>query len=365
MQPYEEEFGRRYREEEEEEFGAERHREERVAESLESPFSEEEEVQLATELLGVTSEEELEQFLGNWLRAAAKKAGGFLRSPVGQQLGGILKNVAKQALPAIGGAIGTAIGGPGLGTVVGSKAGSWASNLFEVEGEGVDHEEYEFETARRFVALSGAAARNAAFGSRRAAPRALAQQAVHSAARRYAPGVARRFRAFAVPAPWYWPAPVPAFVEEPAATAAPAPDAPAAKEEWGESREFAEWPSGEERYEERHREEGRHEEGRHEERHREEGRREEGRREEWGHREEQREFGEERGWGRSEEEETEEEEEWGRAEEEKRAREEGWGHAEGAHHNGHHEGHHNSHLNGHARSGRWVRQGRKIVIMGA
>ncbi|MDF2268980.1 hypothetical protein P2Q00_26595 [Streptomyces coacervatus] len=328
MQPYEEEYGRRYREEEEEEFGAEEYREERreerVPESLESPFSEEEEVQLATELLGVTSEEELEQFLGNWLKAAAKKAGGFLRSSVGKQLGGILKNVAKQALPAIGGAVGSAIL-PGIGTAIGSKAGSWASNLFEVEGEGLDHEEYEFETARRFVALSGAAARNAAFGSRRAAPRSLAQQAVHSAARRYAPGVGRRFRAFSVPAPWYWPGPVPACVEEPAA----APDAPAAKEEWGGSRGLEEWRQGEEQHEE------------------------------WGNREEQREFGEERGWEHAEEE--EEEEEWGRAEEERRAREEGWGHAEGTPHNGHHSGHHN----GHARSGRWVRQGRKIVIMGA
>ena len=339
MQPYEEEYGRRYREEEEEEFGAEGRREERVAESLESPFDEEEEVQLATELLGVTSEEELEQFLGNWLKAAAKKAGGFLRSSVGKQLGGILKNVAKQALPAIGGAIGTAIA-PGIGTAVGAKAGDWASNLFEVEGEGIDHEEYEFETARRFVALSGAAARNAAAGSRRVAPRALAQQAVHSAARRYAPGVARRFKTFALPAPWYWPGPVPAFVEEPAV----APGAPAAKEEWGATPALEEWRHGEER--------------------REEGRREE-QREEWGHREErreeQREFGEERGWGHAEE----EEEEWGRAEEERRAREEGWGHEEGTHHNGHREGHHEGNHNGRARSGRWVRQGRKIVIMGA
>ncbi|MFJ9628726.1 hypothetical protein ACIRU8_13615 [Streptomyces sp. NPDC101175] len=337
MQPYEEEYGRRYREEEEEEFGGEERREERVAESLESPFNEEEEVQLATELLGVTSEEELEQFLGNWLRAAARKAGGILRSSVGKPLGGILKNVAKQALPAIGGALGTAIGGPGIGTAIGAKAGDLVSNLFEVEGEGIDHEEYEFETARRFVALSGAAARNAAFGSRRLAPRALAQQAVHSAARRYAPGVARRFRSFALPAPWYWPGPVPAFVEDPA----PVPGAPAVKEEWGG-----------------------HEEGREE------------------RREERREFGERRAEEEAEEWERAEEE---RAEEERRAREEGWGHEERRHrdghheghhegrheshyegrHEAHHEGHHDGHHNGRARSGRWVRQGRKIVIMGA
>ena len=331
MQPYEEEYGRRYREEEEE-FGAEGRREERLAESLESPFDEEEEVQLATELLGVTSEEELEEFLGKWLRAAARKVGGVLRSPIGKQLGGILKNVAKQALPAIGGTIGTAFA-PGIGTAAGAKAGDFLSNLFEVEGEGIDHEEYEFETARRFVALSGAAARNAAFGSRRIAPRALAQQAVHSAARRYAPGVARRFRTFAVPADWFWPGqPFPGPVEEPAS----APAAPAAKEEWGASPALEEWRHGEERREER-REFG-------EER-----------------REARREFGEERGWEHAEE----EEEEWGSSEEERRAGEEGWGHEERTHHNGHHEGHLEGHHNGRARSGRWVRQGRKIVIMGA
>ena len=360
MQPYEEEYGRRYREEEEE-FGAEGRREERLAESLESPFDEEEEVQLATELLGVTSEEELEEFLGKWLRAAARKAGSFLGSATGKAVGGILKNVAKQALPAIGGALGTAIGGPGIGTAIGAKAGDWASNLFEVEGEGIDHEEYEFETARRFVALSGAAARNAAFGSRRIAPRALAQQAVHSAARRYAPGVARRFRTFAVPADWFWPGqPFPGPVEEPAL----APAAPAAKEEWGASPALEEWRHGEERREEGRREE-RREEGRREEQRGEWGNREERREErrEFGEerREARREFGEERGWEHAEE----EEEEWGSSEEERRAREEGWGHEERTHHNGHHEGHHEGHHNGRARSGRWVRQGRKIVIMGA
>ncbi|MFE0103455.1 hypothetical protein [Streptomyces sp. NPDC059009] len=196
--------------EEEEEFGAEgrRVRQEEVPESLESPFSEEEEAELATELMGVVSEEELEQFLGNWLRAAADKAGGVLRSSVGRQLGGMLKNVARKALPTLGGALGNVIA-PGVGGQIGSKIGSWASNLFELEAAGADPEEYEFEAARRFVRLSGAAAANAAHGSRRAAPQVLARQAVHSAARRYAPGVARRFPVFARPAPWYWPAPVP------------------------------------------------------------------------------------------------------------------------------------------------------------
>ena len=177
--------------------------------SLESPLSEEEELQLASELLEVTSEAELEQFLGNLFKGAAQRVGGFLRSPVGRALGGMLKNVARKALPGVGGAIGTAIA-PGIGTAIGTRVGSWASGLFEVPAEGADHEELEFEVARRYTRLAATAAGNAALGSRRAAPPQVARDALLSAARRHAPGVARRYRVFERPAPWYWPNPVPA-----------------------------------------------------------------------------------------------------------------------------------------------------------
>ncbi|TMV00036.1 hypothetical protein [Streptomyces sp. DASNCL29] len=177
--------------------------------SLENPLSEADEAQLAAELMEITSEDELEQFLGKMLRTVARGVGGFLRSPVGRSLGGIVKNVAKAALPVAGGALGTFIA-PGMGTALGGRLGSMASNLFEVEAESADREEYEFEVGRRFVRLAATAAGNAALDPRTAAsPQALARDAVLSAARRHAPGVARRFRAFAQPAPWYWPAPVP------------------------------------------------------------------------------------------------------------------------------------------------------------
>jgi len=42
----------------------------------------------ASELLEISSEEELEQFLGGLI----KKVGGFVRGPVGQALGGVLKD---------------------------------------------------------------------------------------------------------------------------------------------------------------------------------------------------------------------------------------------------------------------------------
>ena len=60
-----------------------------------------------------------------------------------------------------GGALGSMIA-PGIGTALGSQLGSMASNLFEMELEGMDHEQAEFETARRYVQLAASAAQNAA-----------------------------------------------------------------------------------------------------------------------------------------------------------------------------------------------------------
>ena len=51
---------------------------------------------------------------------------------------------------------------PGIGTAIGSKLGSLASGLFEVELEGMPQEQAEYEVARRYVGLAASAARNAA-----------------------------------------------------------------------------------------------------------------------------------------------------------------------------------------------------------
>ena len=152
----------------------------------ESPLTEMQEVELATELLEITNEQELEQFLGGII----KGVGGFLKSPAGRALGGILKNVAKKALPVVGGALGSFVA-PGVGTAIGSKLGSMASNLFEVELEGLDREQAEFEVARRYVRFATAAARNASLAPTSLPPQVIANRAVAAAARRYAPGVLR------------------------------------------------------------------------------------------------------------------------------------------------------------------------------
>jgi hypothetical protein len=104
----------------------------------------------------------------------------------------VLKNVAKKALPVVGGALGSMVA-PGIGTALGSKLGSMAGGLFEVELEAMPAEAAEFEVARRYVNLAASAARNAALASPRQgiSPPTVARAAVASAARAYAPGVYR------------------------------------------------------------------------------------------------------------------------------------------------------------------------------
>ena len=150
-------------------------------------FGEEEELQLAMELLEVASEEELEQFLGNVFKSVwkgVKKVGSTI-AKVAKPLGGALKAMAKTALPFVGGALGSMIPIPGVGTALGSALGRAASNALELEMEAEAPADRELEMARRFVRIAGQAARLAADGDgsaravESALTRALHQQLPH------------------------------------------------------------------------------------------------------------------------------------------------------------------------------------------
>lgn len=184
-----------------------------------SPLSDEEEDYLANELLEVLGDDELEQFLGKVIRTAARKpakpapaaprprpaaqhpaarkAGGgqggisgWLRSPTAHALGGVLKQVAKSALPTLGTGLGDLVL-PGIGGVVGGDLGSAVSDLFEIEPE--EGEDAEMEAARRIVGLSAAAAHHLACNpSPGTSPRAAAWSSVLDASQTYAPGLHRR-----------------------------------------------------------------------------------------------------------------------------------------------------------------------------
>lgn len=153
-----------------------------------SPFSEAEEMELAAELLSVTNEQELDQFLGSLFKKARRAIGKAIKSPIGRQLGGIIKGAAKSALPMLGSALGNIVL-PGVGGAMGGQLASAAGSMFGLELEGLSQEDQEFEIARQIVRFGGAAANNAAAAAPSVPPAQAAQKAAVAAAQQYAPGL--------------------------------------------------------------------------------------------------------------------------------------------------------------------------------
>lgn len=156
-------------------------------------LSEADEMELANELLSVSNEQELDQFLGSFLKKAASVAGNIIKSPVGQAVGGVLKGVAKKALPLAGGAIGGYFGGP-LGAKIGSGLASAAGGALGLEAEGeLSGEDREFEGAKTFVKIAADTVNRAA-QAKGGDPRQIAQAAATAAARQFAPGLLNQGR---------------------------------------------------------------------------------------------------------------------------------------------------------------------------
>lgn len=151
-------------------------------------FSEAELMEVATELLEVRDEAELDRFLGNLIKRAGSAIGKVVKSPVGQAIGGILKGAAKKALPIAGAALGSWVGGP-IGAKIGSGLANAAGKALGLELEALSAEDREFEGAKQFVRFAGEAVKNAATASPTANLRAVANAAAAAAARKFAPGL--------------------------------------------------------------------------------------------------------------------------------------------------------------------------------
>ena len=163
-----------------------------LAGELESPLTEAEEVELAMELLAVSSEAEMDQFLGKMFKGiwkGIKKVGSFVGKRVLPTLGKALKAVAKTALPLVGGALGSFIPIPGVGTALGTALGSAVSKALELEYGELNPEEAEFEMARRFVRIAATAAQQAASAPASIDPEIAVNEALVSAARKHVPNV--------------------------------------------------------------------------------------------------------------------------------------------------------------------------------
>jgi hypothetical protein len=145
-------------------------------------ISEEEEIDLAGELLAVSDDRELDQFLGGLLKKA--------RGAIGSALKTYIKPIAQKLIPAAATAVGGYFGGP-MGAKLGNKLGSFATTLFEVDFESMDGEAQDMEVARNFVRFATSAANNAASASRTDDPKAAARNAIVRAAKTHAPGLLR------------------------------------------------------------------------------------------------------------------------------------------------------------------------------
>jgi len=149
----------------------------------ETAISEEAELDLAAELLAVSDENELDQFIGGLLKRAGRAVLPVLKKYV--------KPLARKIIPFAGKAIGGYFGGP-AGAAIGGKLGSYASSLFEVDFESMDGETQDLEVARHFVRFATAAANNAASSMGTGGnPATVARAAVIRAARTHAPGLIR------------------------------------------------------------------------------------------------------------------------------------------------------------------------------
>lgn len=153
----------------------------------EGVFDDVEQSELAAELLSVTDDQELDQFLGDFIKKASKKLRPLTGALKGN-LGSLLKGAIKKVLPTVAGIAGGAIGGP-AGAMLAAKGAPYLSGLLGMELEGLSPEDQEFEAAKQLVRMSGDAIQTAANLASSTPPAAAARQAVIGAARRHVPGL--------------------------------------------------------------------------------------------------------------------------------------------------------------------------------
>jgi hypothetical protein len=159
------------------------------------PLGEPREMELAAELLEVSSEQELEQFLGNVIGSVQGAIGHAMRSDTGRALGGLLKSslkdLTRNALPVVGRAVGQWLS-PDRGGEPGARLASAAGSLLGLELEGLSGEDREFEISRQLVRFISSAVRHAALAPPAMPGPVAARAAVQRSARTYAPGLLPR-----------------------------------------------------------------------------------------------------------------------------------------------------------------------------
>lgn len=129
--------------------------------------------ELASELLEIHTDKELDRFLGRLLTGGRQAVAGLLPTPVGGALGAVLKSIVKRALSSVG-----------------TAADTMAVRRTERVTDG-EVGNLAFEVARQFVDLAGKAAASAAQAPPHGTPLQTAQSAVIAAAKNSVSGSMR------------------------------------------------------------------------------------------------------------------------------------------------------------------------------
>jgi hypothetical protein len=172
-----------------------------------SPFHEEEEMELAAELLAANNDQELDHFLGRMMRRSHPRFGRRIGAGRMRSLGGWLKGAVRRIFPRshryrwrfqpnMGGydpydqddSYGYDPYNPYSPF---SQLGQDSGEVLGLEMEGLSPEDREFNAARKLVRLAGTAASTAAAIPESTPPEKAAEQAVAHAAQIHAPGLLR------------------------------------------------------------------------------------------------------------------------------------------------------------------------------
>ena len=156
--------------------------------ALSGELTEAQELALASEVLELSSEEELEQFLGDLWDATKAAASSAYNSDVVQAAIPGLKAVGTAVLPKAAGWLADRYA-PGTGGIASAGVQAAVDQWLKEELEGLSGEDREFEVARRYVRFVDDALRRAAQVPDRVPPPVAAQVVLRDAAREHVPGV--------------------------------------------------------------------------------------------------------------------------------------------------------------------------------
>jgi hypothetical protein len=153
-----------------------------------SELTESQELALASEVLEIASEAELEEFLGDLWNGTKAAASRVYNSAAVQKALPYAKAVGAKVLPVAAGKLAD-LAWKGSGDFVKAGAGALIDQWLKEELEGLSAEDRELALARRYVRFAHDALLRAARTPERVPPRVAGQVAVRDAARSHIPGV--------------------------------------------------------------------------------------------------------------------------------------------------------------------------------